>query len=77
LFEGENQAHGNMIRHCNPIPKVFIAARTVTLSQMKSPSQSCFHAEIGVNLLWSLKKQERLLWLKLLFILVNMHYGAM
>jgi len=36
-----------------------MAARAVTLRQMKSPSLSCFHAEIAVNLLWSLKNKTR------------------
>jgi len=54
-------------------PRNFIAAKTVTLFQTKSVSHSCFHAEIGVNLLWSLKKQGHLLWL-ILLLFVNMHY---
>jgi hypothetical protein len=42
---------------------------------MKSVSQSCFHAEIGVNLLWILKKTRAFIVADIAFLFVNMHCG--
>ena len=71
LDEGEPQTHRNMISYNVIHLRNFIIAKKFTLCQMKSVSQSSFHAEIGVNPLWSLKKQGHFLWLKCFFVNIN------